>query len=453
MLNQVQHHRISGMKDFLRKLFGQKLINIYHLGQAILANLIYNFPSRKLRVIGVTGTDGKTTTVNLIASVLQEAGYKTSFLSSINAQIGDKVFDTGLHTTTPSSFLLQKLLRKMADAGSEFVVLEVTSHALDQYRTWGIRFETAVLTNITPEHLDYHKTFEQYLEAKLKLLNNAANLVLPHDFPLSALGGRERIGVRGEKRNFGLDAKAQIWADNIQEDLKSTGFVAHAPPSSSPPYPLTLGKGKGGGEMRGSLRLPGKFNVLNALAAICVAQIYKLPSEKTIAGLEKVSSIPGRTEYLDEGQNFLAMVDFAHTANALQTLLRFVRPHISGQLILVFGAAGERDPYKRPEMGKVADELADLVIITREDNRSEKVEKICKEIAIGLKKKRLNQDYFIIPDRREAISFALAKAKRDDIVVVTGKGHEQSLNIDGQEVSWDDRKVIREELKAISYHP
>lgn len=418
------------MKDFLRKILGQKLINHFHLCQAILANFVYGFPSRRLKVIGVTGTDGKTTTVNLIAKILQEGGHPTSFLSSINAQIGEQTFDTGLHTTTPSPFLLQRLLRKMARAGSQFAVLEVTSHALDQYRTWGIRFETAVLTNITPEHLDYHKTFEEYARAKLKLFRNVKNRVLGESSPL--LPSLIKEG-KGGFMNYGFSIGTQIWADNIEEDLKSTTFTAHIPDTR---YNILL-------------QLPGKFNVLNALAAIALGRVYEVIPEAIKRGLERVKTIPGRMEYIDEGQGFLAMVDFAHTPNALQSLLEFLRPKIAGRIILVFGSAGERDWQKRPAMGAAADKFADLIILTREDNRSEPVEKICNEIASGIRQKTRDRGLFVVFDRREAMKLALSKAQKNDIVVVCGKGHEQSLNIDGKEVPWDDRKVIREELQSL----
>ncbi len=399
-------------------------MNIYHFAVAFVANFVYGFPSRKLKVIGVTGTDGKTTTVNLIASILQEAGLKISFLSSINAQIGNEVFDTGLHTTTPSPFLLQRLLKKMVNAGSNFAILEVTSHALDQYRTWGIRFDTAVVTNITPEHLDYHKSYEEYVRAKMRLFEDVEYGVLNIDYQDLATNARTKL-------IYGLTSKAQFWADQIKEDLKSTTFKAHIPNFTF--------------DVR--LNLPGKFNVSNALAAISIAQIYQVRKEQIVTGLARIKLIPGRMEVIQEGQDFLAMVDFAHTPNALRALCEFVRPHISGQLILVFGSAGERDREKRAKMGEIADKYADLVVITREDNRSEKVEKICQEIASGIKNKRFNESFFVIPDRREAIRFALSKARKGDLVVATGKGHEQSLNIDGRETPWDDRKIMREELQ------
>ncbi|MDP3994009.1 MAG: UDP-N-acetylmuramoyl-L-alanyl-D-glutamate--2,6-diaminopimelate ligase [bacterium] len=419
------------MLDFFRKILGQKLINYYHLIQALLANLIYGFPSRKLRVIGVTGTDGKTTTVNLIAGILTEAGLAVSFLSTINARIGDKEYDTGLHTTTPSPFLLQKLLSQMVKNGSRYAVLEVTSHALDQFRTWGINFETAVATNITHEHLDYHKTYEEYVRAKAKLFKNVEYGILNmDDKSFEYLKNSPSTSL-----TYGVSNAAQVWAEEIKENFKTVDFTAHILNSTFHIH----------------LPLPGRFNVYNALAAICVGSIYKVPHEAMQKGLQKVSAIPGRMEFIDEGQDFYAMVDFAHTPNALRALLSFLRPKVAGKLIIVFGAAGERDSAKRPLMGRSADEFADLIILTREDNRSEYILEICKQIASGIQKRVRGRDYFVIPDRREAIRFALRQAQgSNDAVVIAGKGHEQSLNIDGAEIPWDDREVMREELKESS---
>ena len=278
------------------------------------------------------------------------------------------------------------------------------------------------------------------MRAKIKLFKNSEyRIVNLEDSTSSRFATLSRPGEGRERSNqvitYGLTSKARIWADNFRGSLKLTTFACHI---QNTKYDIHL-------------PLPGKFNVLNALAAISVGQIYQIPKEKIKAGLEKVKSIPGRMEYIDEGQDFLAMVDFAHTPNALKNLLEFLRPQITGKIILVFGSAGERDAQKRPEMGRAADGLVDLMIITREDNRSEPVEKISQQIANGIQAKKLNQDYFIIPDRREAIRFALSKAKKDDIVVITGKGHEQSLNIDGREIPWDDRKVLREEIHAASH--
>ncbi len=455
------------MKNFLRKFLGQKLINYYHLAGAILANFIYGFPSRKLHVIGVTGTDGKTTTVNLVASILKAAGLPVSFLSTINAQIGRQALDTGLHTTTPSSFLLQRLLQQMVKAGSQYAVLEVTSHALDQYRTWGITFETAVITNVTHEHLDYHKTYGEYLRAKAKVFKNVKYAVLNREdksyeqllklistsLPLSpparpklAEGGSPGDGLSfrssspsdGEELKerlltYGFSSRAQIWASDINESLEGSKLSVHTPAGG---FPIELS-------------LPGQFNVKNALAAIAVATAYKIPVASIQKGLSQIKTVSGRMEFLETKAPFLVLVDFAHTPNGLRELLSFLRPKVSGSIIMVFGAAGERDSTKRPLMGSAADEFANSIVLTREDNRSEPAEKICQEIASGVKNKRLNTDLFIIPDRREAIRFALNQAKSGDLVAITGKGHEQSLNVDGVELPWDEREVAREELKKL----
>ena len=430
------------MLDFFRKLFGQKILNIYHLKMAILANLFYGFPSRKLRVIGVTGTDGKTTTVNMIASILRAANLPTAHLSTVNAQIGGKVYDTGLHTTTPSSFLLQKLISKAVKAGSKYLVLEVTSHALDQYRTWGIDFETAVITNVSHEHLDYHKDLDNYMAAKARLFRNVEYGILNMDDG-SFEHMKGGMGGKGELITYGFSSKANVWAGDVQESLTQTKFIAR---TALKEIPIEL-------------NLPGKFNVYNALAAIVVAQVYNVNPSAMQRGLADMKNIPGRMEFITpppipphqgEGDT-LVMVDFAHTPNAIENLLSFLRPKVSGKIIHVFGAAGERDQTKRPFMGQASDKFADVTVLTREDNRSEKVAEICAQIAKGIKHKQKDKEYFIIPDRREAIQFAIHQARgNNDLVVITGKGHEQSLNIDGAETPWDDRKVTIDLLNQSS---
>lgn len=425
------------MIDFFRKFFGQRILNLYHLATAVVANFVYGFPSRRLRVIGVTGTDGKTTTTNMIASIFRAAEFPVSFLSTINAQIGETPLDTGLHTTTPSPFLLQKLLRQMVRAGSTYAVLEVTSHALDQYRVWGIRFESAVLTNVTHEHLDYHKTYEAYLRAKIRLFHNAAHsapggMVMNHEDESFFQLAKEDF--RGKQvLNYGLSRPAQFWASNIRETLRDTSFFTQTPDS----------------QFEVHLNLPGQFNVLNALAAIALASIYRIPAQTIVRGLETLSQISGRLEFFPAPAGFTVLVDFAHTPNGLRQLLAFLRPKVSGRIILVFGSAGHRDRTKRPLMGEFADQFADVIVLTREDNRSESVETICQEIAQGIRQKQMNRTLFVITDRRTAIRFALKQARRGDLVVITGKGHEQSLNIDGREFPWDDRRVVREELKEL----
>ena len=456
------------MIDFLRQILGQRILNYYHLVCAIIANILYGFPSRKLHVIGVTGTDGKTTTVNMIASILRAAGLPTAHLSTVNAQIGDKVYDTGLHTTTPSPFLLQKLIRRAVNAASFFLVLEVTSHALDQYRTWGIKFETAVITNISHEHLDYHKGLSSYMAAKGRIFKNVEYGILNmddgsyeyfskiHPHLTSPLEGEEL--KREQLLTYGLTANAKFWADNIEESLIATKFRVHPPDSKAGAMAETISI---------ELNLPGKFNVYNALAAISVGVNYNVAPEAIQKGLRGVSRIPGRLEFITppsvpphqaypkseyafggprQGAGRMrVMVDFAHTPNAIENLMQFLRPKISGKIIHVFGSAGERDVTKRPLMGAASDKYADIIVLTREDNRSEQVQDICVQIAQGITRKQNGKEYFIIPDRREAIRTALRLAQgSDDLIIVTGKGHEQSLNVGGVETPWDDREIVRE---------
>lgn len=303
----------------------QDLKNIYHLFQAIIANLWYGFPSKDIKVIGITGTDGKTTTTHLIAHILKSAGNKTSFISSIYASIAGKEYDIGFHVTTPSPFAIQKYLRRAADNGDEYFVLETTSHALDQNRVWGVRYEIGAITNISHEHLDYHKTFEEYEMTKFKLLKMS-------------------------KLKFRPSNKLVKLIENIPD--------------------LT------------------NYNKQNYSVAFKVAKSLGI-SEKQIVKSMKTFKLPkGRLEVVHD-RGFMVIIDFAHTPNAFANLLPEVKKMIKnkGRLIHVFGAAGLRDDTKRPLMGKISSEYSDYIILTEEDYRTEKLSDICKEIAKGIKNK------------------------------------------------------------------
>ena len=360
----------------------QKLKNIYHLFQAILANLWYGFPSRKLKVIGVTGTDGKTTTTHLIAHILKTSGKKVSFVSSVYASVGGKESDIGFHVTTPSSFALQKLLRQSVDNHDQYFILETTSHALDQNRVWGIKYEIGVITNITHEHLDYHRTYENYAKTKLKLLKMA------------------KVGIKN--------------TDDIEDIVEKI-------PN------LTI------------------FNQHNFSSAYTVCKQLGL-SDGTILEAMKTFQLPkGRLDLVYDN-DFKVMIDFAHTPNALSQLLPAVRKLYlkkSGRLIHVFGSAGLRDFTKRPLMGEASSKFSDDIYITEEDNRTEELQKICDQIAYGIKGK----NYQIIPNRQEAINQAIMAAKKNDVVVITGKGHENSLCRGKIEYPWDEYKAVKKALK------
>ncbi|MEK7598094.1 MAG: Mur ligase family protein [Patescibacteria group bacterium] len=355
----------------------QQFKNIYHLFQAILANLFYGFPSRRLKVIGVTGTDGKTTTTHLIAHILKSAGKKVSFISSVVAE--------GFHVTTPSSFALQKLLKQSADNHDEYFVLETTSHALDQNRVWGIKYEIGVITNITHEHLDYHKTFEDYTKTKLRLIEMS------------------KVGVKNTEK-----------IENIVKKIPN----------------LT------------------EFNQRNYSSAYLVCKELGLSDGMILKAMKTFKLPKGRFD-LVYNKEFKVIIDFAHTPNALLQLLPAIRKLYlkkGRRLIHVFGSAGLRDFTKRPLMGEASDKFSDIIILTEEDYRTEDPKKICQQITTGMK----NKDYQIILDRQQAINKAIKIAKKDDVVVLTGKAHEKSLCRGKTEYPWDEYEAVIKALQIFN---
>ena len=386
----------------------QSIKNIYHLGIAILANIFYGFPSGKLRIIGVTGTDGKTTTASLIYHILNTAGFNASMVTSVGAVIGGKNYDVGFHVTTPSPFGVQKFIKKAADSGSKFLVLETTSHALDQFRVFGINFEVGVLTNVTHEHLDYHKTYENYVKTKAKLLKIS------------------KVGIiNKDDQSYGIISKLKI-QKLITYGIKDDADIT---PKN---FPFRTG-------------MIGDFNIYNSLAAIAVCKALGIVDEEIRRGLKSFNPPIGREDTVYD-KDFKVMIDFAHTPNAFEQILKSVRPMVKGRLIHVFGSAGLRDQTKRPKMGQISSQYADIIILTSEDPRSESVEKIMNEIESGILRQRLGQ-VLRIPDRKEAIEAAIRMARKGDFVIITGKSHEKSMNYGHGEIAWDEYDVVR---KAIS---
>ncbi len=397
----------------------QRIKNYYHLLQALLANLIYNFPSKKLTVAGVTGTDGKTTTAHMIYEILTTAGARVSLISSIFAAVGPKTYQTGFHVTTPSPFALQRLLKQMVDAGSKFAVLEVTSHGLDQNRVFGVNFSVGVLTNITHEHLDYHKTYDNYAKAKAKLFKNVRWSVLNAD---DASFNKIKKLANGKIVTYGIEKKSDF-------NLKN--------------FPIKL-------------QISGEYNFYNALAAAAATSQLGVNKKTILTALSKFKNLAGRMEEIDEGQSFKVIVDFAHTTNALEQALKTLRKALKAKrkarIIAVFGAAGERDRLKRPAMGEVSARLSDLTVITAEDPRTENPEDIAKQIAAGCEKigAKIGKDYFVVTDRRKAVQFAITKlAKSGDVVGIFGKGHERSMCYGKTEYPWSDQNVAKKALKQI----
>jgi len=407
---------------------------------AHLAAAWYHFPSQRLRLIGVTGTDGKTTTVNLIRSILETAGYPTGMVTSVSAVIGKEELDTGFHTTTPDPLEVQGYLARMVQEGCQYAILEATSHGLAQDRLEGCHFDVAAITNITHEHLDYHKTFADYREAKALLFRNLATSFRKPRTPKVAVLNLDDPSFDYLKEipadrqiTYGLRGPADVTAAEIALLPTGTRFTAQTPAGS---FPLQS-------------PLVGEFNLYNLLAAIAIATSQEVSPEAIQEGISRVSGIPGRMEKIDLGQPFQVVIDFAHTPNALHHALQIARFMTPGRLFVVFGCAGLRDRAKRPMMGEIAGQLADRVIITTEDPRTEDLNDIMEEIAFGCIKagRKEGIDFWRIGDRAQAIQFAIDRAKPGDLVIITGKGHEKSMCFGTTEYPWSDHQAVREALE------
>lgn len=443
------------------------------LARALAACALYDHPSRDLCVVGVTGTDGKTTTATLIHAVLEAAGRRTGLVSTVAARIGSESLDTGLHVTTPEPEDLQAYLAEMRDSGAEVAVLEVTSHGLAQNRTAGIVFDVGVLTNITSEALEYHGTFAAYRDAKAILFQALADPGLrawrsrPGSWPANATSvlnlddasGRLFADTHSEHRiTYAVSDRWMEMADVTAKDVRTgpdgTRFVAETP--------------EGGIEIVSPL--VGMHNVANMLAAIATGVALGASADAVRKGIVSVGGIPGRMEVLKLGQPYMAIVDFAHTPNALESALRTARMGTgghSGRLIAVFGCAGLRDPGKRAAMGRISGSAADHTIVTAEDPRTEDLAAIMREVAAGLKAAGASEaglsggiggnpgrtpgtgaSYELIPDRAEAIRAACEVASPGDVVIVCGKGHEQSMCFGQTEYPWDDRRALRAAIEG-----
>lgn len=411
---------------------------------AHLAAAYYGFPARKLTVIGVTGTDGKTTTINLIYGILRNAGILTGMISTVNAVIGDQVLDTGFHVTTPDAPDIQRYLASMVESGLTHVILETTSHGLAQYRVEACEFDIGVVTNITHEHLDFHGTYENYRADKARLFDylsitsekptgNTRTAVLNRD-DSSYLFLLQRIDVR--QISYGFHQDAEVRADNITYNQSGWGFDVVIQ----------------GEHCRVTTNLIGMFNISNCLAAITSAVVAMgVDIHHAISAIASFHGVPGRMEAIDLGQDFKAIVDFAHTPNALKCSLETARMLTEGNIIAVFGSAGLRDREKRRLMAGISIQKADLTVFTAEDPRTEQLGTILDEMSHGAQEQggREGENYWRVPDRGEAIKFALKLAQKGDLVIVCGKGHEQSMCFGHTEYAWDDRIAMR---AALSKH-
>jgi len=422
---------------------------------AWLAAAWHGFPARRLVMIGVTGTDGKTTTASLLHSILTAAGLRAGLISTVSAIIGDETLDTGFHVTTPDALEVQSYLARMVAAGLTHCVLEVTSHGLAQQRVTGCEFDVAVITNITHEHLDYHKTFENYRAAKGLLFESlTTSAPKPGGLPKAAVLNLDDSSydylnsiTHVKRYRYSLKPGAEFWAEDILYAPDGLHFRAVS----------------AGLEIPVNTALVGEYNLSNCLAAIAATVgALGLQPEAARRGIAALHGVPGRMERVDLGQPFTAMVDFAHTPNALRRTLETARKMLltteseerkkeKGRVVAVFGSAGLRDVEKRRLMAEVSAELADLTVLTAEDPRTEALDAILEMMAAGARSKGgvEEKSFYRVPDRAQAIRFAVRLAQPGDIVLVCGKGHEQSMCFGTTEYPWDDRTAVRAALAEV----
>ncbi len=413
-----------------------RLVEPYgHWLEAVMANFKYKFPAKDLKIIGVTGTDGKTTTATIITSMLRQAGFKVGMMTTISIDLGDGPKPNPTRLTTITAFDLQKNLAKMKAAKLDWVVLETTSHALAQNRTWGIPYSVGVMTNVTHEHLDYHRTFERYRDAKFKLFKLVGRN--PNGLDVGVVNADDESGEL-----FASVVKRPIRYGVKHGDLKASKIKIS-------PKGSTFHAKFGEQEFDINLKIPGSFNVYNALAAIGAGVALDLTEKQIEKGIAAVESVEGRMNTVDEGQDFTVIVDYAHTPQSFEKILKEMRPLTTGQMIVVFGSAGRRDEAKRPLQGEVAGKMADVVIITEEDDRDIDGQQIMEEIAVGaeLAGKKRDINLYLIHDRREAIEAAIMNAQKGDTVLLLGKGHEKSILGPSGKRPWDEIAEAKRALK------
>lgn len=396
---------------------------------AKLAIEFYGNPSQNLKVVGITGTNGKTTVSYLIEAILIEAGFTPAVIGTVNYRFKDKVILS--KNTTPPATQIQAMLSDMLKENINYAIMEVSSHALDQDRTAGINFHSAIFTNLTHDHLDYHHTLEDYFQAKAKLFKNldtSSFAIINED---DEYGRRLKKLTRAKIITYGIKNQADIVARNIKSDIRHTEFS------------LTTIDGK----INFKSRLIGYHNAYNILAAVSWAKTEGLDLSVIKSTLEKFYFVPGRLERIDFDGDFSIFVDYAHTEDALCNVIRSLRALTSNKIIVVFGCGGERDKTKRPKMGYIVSELADFALITNDNPRSEDPQDIIEDIKKGIKK----ENFCVMLDRKEAIKKSLSLAKSGDIVLIAGKGHENYQILKDRIIDFDDRKVVRECLKLMNY--
>jgi len=420
------------MKQIIRKLAPSFIIDWYHLVLAFLGALIYGFPSKKLKVIGITGTNGKSTVVEMISKILETAGFKVAVLSSIKFKIADKEESNMLKMTMPGRFTLQRFLKQSVDSGCQYAVIEVTSEGIKQYRHRFIKFDTAVFTNLSPEHIESHGSFENYRQAKERLFAVTKGV---HVLNIDDKNVEYFLKYDAEKKykyglsNNGANKKEyEIVATKYKADVSGISFQIN--------------------DIDFELDVLGTFNIYNALASICIALSENISLEVCKDALRKIKIIPGRMEMVIFSP-FKVIVDYAFTPNALEKVYTTIKNSFKPEnLICVLGAAGGgRDKWKRPVLGKIAAKYCQHIIITNEDPYDENPKDIIDQVAQGTDNKAEK-----IIDREKAINSALKKAKTNDVVIITGKGCEPWICIEkGKKIPWDDRKIVKQEFEKLNY--
>lgn len=385
----------------------------------------YENPSDKFKLIGITGTNGKTTSTFMMKSILEEASKKVGLIGTIANYIGDKKMHS--ERTTPESLELQKLFYEMNSEGVDYCIMEVSSHSLSLDRVYGVEFSEAIFTNLTQDHLDFHKTFENYYEAKLKLFSSAKNSIINID---DQYGKRVYDDVKNNKITYSIEKAADIKAENINIHSRGASFNL-------------IYKGD---SIKVNLNLPGRYNIYNALgsAAACLNEGVSLEHVK--AGLEKVT-VPGRCEIVTKGYDlgFDVIVDYAHTPDGLENILKTAREFTEGRLISVFGCGGDRDITKRPIMGKIGSDLSDIAVVTSDNPRTEEPTAIIEDIVKGIEK----DNFVVVLNRAEAIKKAMCLAEKNDVIVIAGKGHEDYQILKDKVIHFDEREIIRDIIKEL----
>lgn len=414
------------------------VIKVFQTREALLtiAPFFYDYPANKMRMIGVTGTNGKTTTTHIIGHILEGLGHKVGIIGTVHVLINGVSYP--VYNTTPDAGELQPILHQMVEAGVEYCIMEVSSHALDLRRVAGVEFDTAIFTNLTQDHLDYHKTFENYLQAKLKLFEQVSmakqvktpkGAVVNIDDPY----GKDIMAkVDCRSLRFGTKEEGDLLASQIEMTSKKTSFALLYKGES---YPVQMD-------------ITGLFNVYNTLASVGACLMEGISMEDIIEGLRSFRAVPGRFELIEEGQPFAVVVDYAHSPDGLENILKTAQKIVENNILVVFGCGGDRDATKRPIMGSIAAQYGDQIFITSDNPRTEDPESIVRQVEIGVKEGlRAGSIYKTIVDRREAIFEAIKTAQKGDIVIIAGKGHEDYQILKDKTIHFDDREVAREALK------